>query len=60
MPAGDIAAGLRSRAETARGATETRTFAPPPELAADVNATADTYDDAAPDAPAFWARHFDI
>src|SRR6266568_5985351 len=36
--------------------TETRTFAPPPELAADANATADTYDDAAPDAPAFWAR----
>ncbi|MGC4788121.1 acetate--CoA ligase [Micromonospora sp. DT178] len=37
--------------------TETRTFPPPPELAADANATADTYDDAAPDAPAFWARH---
>ncbi|MFJ6195033.1 hypothetical protein [Micromonospora sp. NPDC092111] len=40
--------------------TETRTFAPPPELAADANVTADTYADAAPDAPAFCARHFDI
>ncbi|MGC4888446.1 acetate--CoA ligase [Micromonospora sp. DT227] len=36
--------------------TETRTFAPPPDLAAHANVTADTYDDAAADPPAFWAR----
>ncbi|MFI6130765.1 acetate--CoA ligase [Micromonospora sp. NPDC051141] len=36
--------------------TETRTFAPPPDLAARANVTADTYDDAAADPPAFWAR----
>ena len=36
--------------------TETRTFAPPPGLAARANVTADTYDDAAADPPAFWAR----
>ncbi|GAB3058590.1 acetate--CoA ligase [Micromonospora schwarzwaldensis] len=36
--------------------TETRTFAPPPQLAANANVTADTYDDAAADTPAFWAR----
>ncbi|GHJ17448.1 acetate--CoA ligase [Micromonospora sp. AKA38] len=36
--------------------TETRTFAPPPDLAARANVTSDTYDDAAADPPAFWAR----
>jgi acetyl-CoA synthetase len=38
---------------------ETRRFAPPPELAASANVTAEAYDEAAADRLAFWARQAD-
>ncbi|MDX6431491.1 MAG: acetyl-CoA synthetase, partial [Streptosporangiaceae bacterium] len=38
---------------------ETRRFAPPPELAASANVTAEAYDEAAADRLAFWAKQAD-